>query len=178
MEKLLKSGEMGLAAPMGPVASTTALIAKGLALNFSDIHRDLYEAGVKGVRQRDNMVDLTMDSAGYMGAAFAGTELGSSALSYLAEEDMLPFLPEGMSPEAREVAAKDIGVILPRMASMPVGFLAAVLHPDMFGGIGSVVRGADATVNAYRVLAKSAEGTRLGSLADRRGLWAIGDGAQ
>ncbi|HUT00806.1 MAG TPA: hypothetical protein VM031_00005, partial [Phycisphaerae bacterium] len=121
-------------------------------------------AGVRGVRERTEMVTLTMGALKSGTAALLDTRLGTAGAEALADTGIVD---TGEATGAdRTLVIKDRVTAMSMFVGMPIGLVASVLHWDALGGLNSAVRGASAAARAARAM--PAAERMLGALTAER----------
>ena len=160
------SNQQGLArTALNMGLSSAAASAAGLGIVpvvnnvLGETVREVKRAGVRGVAERQNFVELGIQAGGDLAAAaFEGlqdTEMGQEAVNTLIDRGLIPVptMLEGQS--AKNLAAVESARAMGSVLGMLPGLGLAILHPDALGGIGDVKSAVQAGYRQFRVVAKA-----------------------
>jgi hypothetical protein len=135
------SSAVALGARGAKVGVAASILGSGLLLASGDL-AEIHAAGVRGVAENANLVEFYMDTSVAATSWALDTGAGEAVLGTAVEAGLpLPIPDDISSPANRLLAAKDAARGLARLAVLPAGFAAAVLHPDMIGGLASAYHG-------------------------------------
>ncbi|MDF1699571.1 MAG: hypothetical protein P1V36_00225 [Planctomycetota bacterium] len=128
-----------------------------VALRASGEMTEMHAAGVRGVTERSNLVEFSMDMSSRFGEWAVTSDAGEAVLTAAVKRDLVPFIPDGLTAvdeRQRVLAATDVVRAGYKLAGVPIGFAAAVAHPDLLLPLSSTIGAVPDAIKAYRGLSK------------------------